>query len=111
MKKLLMENILVSLAFIVSEPIMTWCDNWADSYSLGAEMALGMLMPVVLFAFILFIIFSVSLSLHLAVVTKDIKQTIPILALIAFAIIYIALSNQDSLWIRVFEYYKSYGLN
>ena len=110
MKKLLILNILVSLAFIASEPLMTWCGNWADSYSLGAEMALGMLIPVVLFAFILYVIFSISMSLYIAVVKKDIKQIIPILVLIAFAIAYIALSNQDSLWIRVFEYYKSYGL-
>lgn len=111
MKKHLLVNTVVSLAFIVSEPIMTRCGDCADSYSLGAEMALGMLMLVVLFFFVLFVIFSVSLSLYIAVVTKDIKQIIPILVLAAFMIMYIALSNQDSLWIRVIEYYKSYGLN
>ena len=106
MKKLLIVNIFFSLAFIFSEPLLTWCGDWADAYSLGAEMALGMLIPVVLALFILFVIFSVSISLYTAVVTKDIKQTIPILVLVAFAIMYIALSNQDSFWVSVVEYYK-----
>ena len=106
MKKHLIVNALVSLAFIVSEPIMTWCGEWADSYSLGAEMALGMLIPVVLAAFIIFVIFSVSLSLYKAIVQKDAKEIIPILVLIAFAVIYIALSNQEGLWIQIIEYYK-----
>ncbi len=39
-------------------------------------------------------------------VAKDIKQTIPILVLITFVMLYLALSTQDSLWVRVFEYYK-----
>ena len=106
MKKHLIVNALVSLAFIISEPIMTWCGEWADSYSLGAEMALGMLIPVVLAAFIIFVIFSVSLSLYKAIVQKDAKEIIPILVLIAFAVIYIALSNQEGLWIQIIEYYK-----
>lgn len=110
MKKLLLVNTLVSLVFIALEPLYIWCSNWADTYSLGAEMALGMLIPVVLVIFFFFAVFSAALSLYLAVVRKDIKQTIPILVFIIFATMYIALSTQDSLWIRVFEYYKSYGL-
>ena len=105
-KKHLIVNILVSIAFIVLDPILTWCGVFAEAYSLGAEMVLGMSIPFIFSLFILFIIFSVSFSLYKAIITKDIKQTVPILALTAFAAIYIALSTQGSFWVRFFEYYK-----
>ena len=107
MKKHLVVNTVVSLAFIISEPLLTWCGDWADAYSLGAEMVLGMLIPVILFLFFLFAICSASLSLYIAVVAKDIKQAIPILVLVAFAVMYVALSTQDSFWVSVIEYYKT----
>ena len=44
-KKHLVVNILFSLAFIVSDPLLTWCSDFADAYSLGAETVLGMLIP------------------------------------------------------------------
>ena len=50
MKKHLVVNILVSLAFIISGPLLDKCSDWADSFSLGAEMVLGMLTPL-LFGF------------------------------------------------------------
>lgn len=106
MKKHLAMNTLVFLAFIVSEPLLTWCGDWADTYSLGAEMLLGMLIPVILFLFFLFAIFSVFVSLYKAVAAKDIKQIIPVLVLVAFVVTYIALSTQDSFWLSVIEYYK-----
>lgn len=105
MKKHLIVNTLVSLACIGLEPLYVWCGNWADTYSLGAEMVLGMLLPVVLALFILFAMFSVALSLYLAIVGKDIKQTLPILVFVVFAAIYLALATKDSFWVRVFEYY------
>ena len=74
MKKHLTVNTLVSLAFVASDPLFTWCGDLADMYSLGAEMVLGMLIPFVLVLFILFFIFSVSVSLYKAVAAKDIKQ-------------------------------------
>lgn len=106
MKKHFLVNTLISLAFIIFDPFLIWCSDLADVYSLGAEMVLGMLIPFVLFLFILFAIFSVSLSLYKAIATKDIKQTIPTLVLIAFVALYITLSTQDSLWVRVIEYCK-----
>lgn len=106
MKKHLAVNTLVFLSFIVSEPLLTRCGDWADTYSLGAEMVLGMLIPLIFTMFILFAILSVSLALYKAIVTKDIKQTIPILVLIAFITLYITLSTQDSLWVRFIEYCK-----
>lgn len=106
MKKHLAVNTLVSLAFIASDPFFSWCGDWADVYSLGAEMVLGMLLPLILMLFIFFATGSIFVSLFKAIATKNIKQTIPILVLIAFAVAYIALSTQDSLWVRVFEYYK-----
>ena len=106
MKKHLLVNTLVSLFFILFDPLLTWCDDWADSFSLGAEMALGMLIPLVFTLFILFAIFSVSLSLYKTIVTKDIKQTIPIVVLIAFVTLYVSFSAQDSLWVRFIEYCK-----
>ena len=54
MKKHLVVNILVSLAFIISGPLLDKCSDWADSFSLGAEMVLGMSLPVILAFFVLF---------------------------------------------------------
>ncbi len=106
MKKHLLINTLVSMAFIISDLFLTWCSDLADVYSLGAEMVLGMLIPFILVLFVLFAIFSTTVSLYKTVATKDIKQTIPILVLVAFATMYITLSTQDSLWVRIIEYYK-----
>ena len=105
MKKHLIVNTLVSLAFIGLEPLYIWCSNWADTYSLGAEMVLGMLLPVIIALFILFAMFSMAISLYLAIAGKDAKQTLPILVFVVFAAIYIALATKDSFWVRVFEYY------
>ena len=106
MKKHITANTVASLAFIALDPLLTLCGNFADMYSLGAEMVLGMLIPLVLISFVLFAIISVSVSLYKAIIMKDIKQTIPILVLVAFATIYVIFSTKDSLWIRVVEFYK-----
>lgn len=106
MKKHLVVNTIASLAFIASDPFFAWCGDLADGYSLGAEMVLGMLIPFIFVFFVLFAIFSATVSLYKTVATKDIKQTIPILVLVAFATMYITLSTRDSLWVRIIEYYK-----
>ena len=107
MKKHLAVNTLVALAFIISGPVLDKCGDWADSFSLGAEMALGMLLPLVLAFFILFTIFSVAFSLFKAVVMKDIKQVVPILVLVGAVAIYVALATPDSFWVSVIKLFNA----
>lgn len=105
MKKNLMANIIIVISFILLDPLLHFCAQWADTYNLGAEMVLGMTIPVMFAIFILWIISSIAYSLYLCVVRKDIKNIIPILVFVVGAIVYALLFNGNGLWMHVIKYY------
>ena len=65
MKKWTITNICVCIMFLMLDPIFALLATWADTNSLGAEMILGIVTPIILLAFIAFGIFSVLTSLIL----------------------------------------------
>ena len=106
MKRYLTVNALVLILFIVLDPIFNWCCDLADVYSLGAEMILGMMLPLLFVAFILFALCSIGFSLYRLAITKDIKNIAPIIVIVVLVALYLTGADQDSLWIRIFEYYR-----
>ena len=106
MKRHLTVNALVLILFIVLDPIFNWCCDLADVYSLGAEMVLGIMVPLLFSVFILFAICSIGFSLYRLAVTKDIKNIAPIIVIVVLVTLYLIGADQDSLWVRIFEYYR-----
>ena len=56
MKKALLINLIIVVAFILFCILLDFCSRWADTYNLGAEMILGIVTPwiYVFFAFVFF---------------------------------------------------------
>ena len=105
MKKPILTNIIVVITFILFEPLLNYLDKWTDAYSLGAEMVLGMLTPLL---FVFFILLSLGLTLFSiikSIANKDIKQLIPVIIFVVGIISYILVSNSNSFWIRFVTYY------
>ena len=105
MKKLILTNIIVVITFILFDPLLNYLGEWADTYSLGAEMVLGMFTPLLFGFFILLSLGLILFSIIKSIANKDIKQLIPITFLVIGIIGYILISNSDSFWIRFVTYY------
>lgn len=106
MKGHIIVNIIASVVFILLDPLLNWCGEWADAYSLGAEMVLGMAIPALLLLFVAFAIFSMSASLYSCVRERDIKYILPLLVLVLCVSVYFVTAGQEGLWVRVWEYYN-----
>ena len=105
MKKIILTNIIVVITFILFDPLLNYLGEWADTYSLGAEMVLGILLPL-LFGF--FILLSLCLTLYSIVkciTRKDIKQLIPMAVFVIGVIGYMLISDSNSFWVRFVNYY------
>ena len=105
MKKLIITNIIVVITFIIFDPILNYLGEWADTHNLGAEMILGMLTP---FLFVFFILLSLCLTLYSiinCITTKDMKQLVPIAVFVIGVIGYMLISDSNSFWIRLVNYY------
>jgi len=107
MKKAILFTIIISVLFLLSDPFFNFCDDWADTYSLGAEMVFGMLTPLLFALFILFIFFFICSLLFMCFRERNAKFLIPILILAVTAVIYISFSNADSFWVRLVNFYLS----
>ncbi len=105
MKKHLIINILISIVFIILDPLFVWCGNWADTYSLGAELILGMIEPAVLLAFVIFFIGSACFSFIRCFKERKAINIVPLVVLIAFVLLYVFISTENSTWIRVMDFY------
>ena len=105
MKKLILTNIIVVITFILFDPLLNYLGEWADTYSFGAEMVLGMLTPLLFGFFILLSLGLILFSIIKSIANKDIKQLIPITIFVIGIIGYILISNSDSFWIRFVTYY------
>jgi len=105
MKKLILTNIIVVITFILFDPLLNYLGEWADTYSLGAEMVLGMFTPLLFGFFILLSLGLILFSIIKSIANKDIKQLIPITIFVIGIIGYILISNLDSFWIRFVTYY------
>ncbi len=105
MKKLILTNAIVVITFILFDPLLNYLGELADTYSLGAEMVLGMFTPLLFGFFILLALGLIIFSINKSISGKDIKQLIPI-SIFAIGIIgYILVSDSNSFWIRLVTYY------
>ena len=105
MKKLILTNIIVVITFILFDPLLNYLGEWADTYNLGAEMVLGMLTP---FLFGFFVLLSLGLTLFSiikSITNRDIKQLIPITVFVIGIIGYMFISNSNSFWVGLVNYY------
>jgi len=108
MKKLILTNIIVVITFILFDPLLNYLGEWADTYSLGAEMVLGMFTPLLFGFFILLSLGLILFSIIKSIANKDIKQLIPITIFVIGIIGYILISNSNSFWIRLVNYYINF---
>lgn len=105
MKKLILTNAIVVITFILFDPLLNYLGELADTYSLGAEMVLGMFTPLLFGFFILLALGLIIFSINKSISGKDIKQLIPILIFAIGIIGYILVSDSNSFWIRLVTYY------
>jgi len=108
MKKLILTNIIVVITFFLFDPLLNCLGEWADTHSLGAEMFLGMFTPLLFGFFILLSLGLILFSVIKSIANKDIKQLIPITIFVIGIIGYILISNSNSFWIRLVNYYINF---
>ena len=107
-EKIILTNIIVVITFILFDPLLNYLGEWADTYSLGAEMVLGMLTPLLFGFFILLSLGLILFSIIKSLINKDIKQLIPV-AIFAIGVVgYMFISNSNSSWIRLVNYYMNF---
>lgn len=105
MKKTFFINTITVVLFFVFEPLLEFCGKLANTYSLGAEIVLGMAMPVLFIAFVLVALSSAIYSLCKCFVNKNIKYILPVFVLVVGAIAYVLISTPDSFWVRLVNFY------
>ena len=108
MKKLILTNIIVISTFILFDPLLNYLGEWADTYSLGAEMVLGMFTPLLFGFFILLSLGLILFSIIKCLIKKDIKQLIPVVIFAIGVVGYMLISNSNSFWIRLVNYYINF---
>ena len=105
MKKLILTNIIVVVTFILFDPLLNYLGEWADTYNLGAEMVLGMLTPLLFGFFVLLSLGLTLFSIIKSITNRDIKQLIPITVFVIGIIGYMFISNSNSFWVGLVNYY------
>ena len=105
MKKLLLMNIIIILLFFILDPILSLCVELADTYNLGAELALGLMTPLLFAVFVFIALCSIICSVYNACREKNIKHLVPTLVLVIGALVYILVSNNGSFWVELISYY------
>ena len=108
MKKLILTNIIVISTFILFDPLLNYLGEWADTYCLGAEMVLGMFTPLLFGFFILLSLGLILFSIIKCLIKKDIKQLIPVVIFAIGVVGYMLISNSNSFWIRLVNYYINF---
>ena len=105
MKKLIITNMIVVVTFIIFDPLLNYLGEWADTYYLGAEMVLGIFTPILFGFFILLSLGLTLISIIKSITNRNIKQLIPITVFVIGIIGYMFISNSNSFWIRLVNYY------
>lgn len=105
MKKLILTNIIVVTTFILFDPLLNYLREWADTYNLGAEMFLGIFTPLLFGFFVLAALCLTIFSVVKCIAKKDVKQLVPIAVYAVGIVGYMLISNPNSFWIRLVNYY------
>ena len=108
MKKLILTNIIVISTFILFDPLLNYLREWADTYNLGAEMFLGIFTPLLFGFFVLASLCLTIFSLIKSIAKKDVKQLIPTAIYVIGVAGYMMISNSNSFWIRLVNYYINF---
>jgi len=108
MKKLIITNIIFVVIFILFDPILKHLGEWAGTYNLGAEMILGMLTSLLFWFFILLSLCLTLYSIIKCITRKDMKQLIPIAIFVIGFIGYMLISDSNSFWVRLVNYYINF---
>lgn len=105
MKKSIIINVIIVILFFLCDTVLNYLSEWADTYNLGAEMALGMLTPILFVTFVLLIFGLMVISVIKCIAKKNAKHLIPTAIFIVGFIAYMLISNSNSFWIRLVNYY------
>ena len=100
MKKSLMFSFLWVLLFVISKFGLLQALEWADAHNLGAEMALGLIIPAVSLLFVASAGIMIVYSVVVSIVNQDAKMLLPIAVYVLFFVSYYAFSNEQTLWIN-----------
>ena len=100
MKKTLLFSFLWILLFLISGFALLKALEWAAVHNLGAEMALGLIIPAVFLLFMTFAGIMIVYSVVISIVNKNVKLMLPVVVYILFYISYYAFSNENALWIN-----------
>lgn len=94
-------NIAVGVLFCTGDILLLKLNDWADEYSLGAELVLGMAEPMLLGAFGLFYLISLLVAIYKAVK----KQFGPLVVLFITFAFYALVVGENGLCIKMIKYY------
>jgi len=108
MKKLILTNTIVVVIFILFDLLLDYLDKWSDTYSLGAEMVLGMVTPPLFVFFVLLFVGLILFSIIKCIAKKDMKQLIPNVIFVIVIVGYILISDSNSFWNRLVNYWIKY---
>ena len=97
------------ILFFILEIVIYAIDKWADEYSLGAEMVLGLFIPAMLFIFFCIAISSVIVGYYCSIKIPEIsewKAYIPFFIVVSTILIYVILPKTEfNIWYRVLKFY------
>ena len=105
MKKLILTNVIIVISFILFDPLLNYLGEWADTYNFGAEMVLGIFIPLLFGFFVLASLCLTIFSVIKCITKKDVKQLIPVAIYVIGVVGYMLISNPNSFWIRLVNYY------
>ncbi|MBQ4556770.1 MAG: hypothetical protein IJA60_03880 [Clostridia bacterium] len=105
MKKTAYFNLGLLALFFILDPFFNFCIGWADTFSLGAEIVLGMATPLIFIAFAICVLLSTAYSIYKCISRKNIKELSPIGILLVGAVIYVLCFIPGGFWYELVSFY------
>ena len=97
----------MAVLFFILESVLDRAAVWANANSLGLEIVLGFMMPILLIGFIVFGIVSVLRSLFL-IKKVGLCALLPGVFPMLTLALYLLIATEQSLWYRVVLFYFTY---
>lgn len=105
MKKTAYFNVGLVALFFILDPFFNFCIGWANTFSLGAEIVLGMATPLIFIAFAICALLSTAYSIYKCISRKSIKELLPIGILLVGAVLYILCFTPNGFWSELIDFY------
>lgn len=105
MKKATCFNTVLIALFFILDPFFNFCREWTDTYSLGAEIVLGMATPLIFIFFVLCALISITYSIYKCVKERNLKELFPVCIILIGAVLYILCFTPEGFWSELVNFY------